>query len=235
MAAQSYFGKPAKELTLEEGALLAGLPKGPNYYNPDRYPERAQERLAYVLSRMKEDGVIDRRRGEARAREQPRARRRSSGRAATPASTSSITSTARPRRSPGSRPDGGLLHGALDRDARPAAGGGDGLAGRAWRATSSTRAASSSRAPEANLGEAMRRIETAPKAQAEPRCAKPVWQQALENARGCRSTTCTGRAAVVLDEPRKGKSGGPPRRLGRRPRRAARHLERRHPARPQAL
>src|ERR687893_611502 len=58
MAAQSYFGKPAKELTLEEGALLAGLTKGPNYYNPDRQPERAQERFAYVLSRLQEDGVI---------------------------------------------------------------------------------------------------------------------------------------------------------------------------------
>jgi penicillin-binding protein 1A len=58
MAAQSYFGKPAKALTLEEGALLAGLTKGPNYYNPDRQPERAQERFAYVLSRLNEDGVI---------------------------------------------------------------------------------------------------------------------------------------------------------------------------------
>src|SRR5215510_13153439 len=57
LAARSYFGKPAKELTLEEGALLAGLTKGPNYYNPDRQPGRAQERLAYVLSRLKEDGV----------------------------------------------------------------------------------------------------------------------------------------------------------------------------------
>jgi penicillin-binding protein 1A len=57
-AARSYFGKPAKELTLEEGALLAGLTKGPNYFNPDRHPGRAQERLAYVLSRMREDGVL---------------------------------------------------------------------------------------------------------------------------------------------------------------------------------
>ena len=55
LAARSYFGKPAKELTLEEGALLAGLTKGPNYFNPDRHPGRAQERLAYVLSRMQED------------------------------------------------------------------------------------------------------------------------------------------------------------------------------------
>ena len=57
MAAHSYFGKPAKELTLEEGALLAGLTKGPNYYSPDRHPGRAQERLAYVLSRLQDDGV----------------------------------------------------------------------------------------------------------------------------------------------------------------------------------
>ncbi|MFL5085171.1 MAG: penicillin-binding protein 1A [Xanthobacteraceae bacterium] len=58
MAARSYFGKPAKELDLMEGALLAGLTKGPNYFSPERQPERARERLAYVLSRMKEDGAI---------------------------------------------------------------------------------------------------------------------------------------------------------------------------------
>jgi penicillin-binding protein 1A len=57
MAAQSYFAKPARELTLEEGALLAGLTKGPNYYSPDRHPGRAQERLAYVFSRLQDDGV----------------------------------------------------------------------------------------------------------------------------------------------------------------------------------
>jgi penicillin-binding protein 1A len=58
MAARSYFGKPAKQLTLEEGALLAGLTKGPNYFNPDRHPGRAQERLAYVLGRLREDGAV---------------------------------------------------------------------------------------------------------------------------------------------------------------------------------
>jgi penicillin-binding protein 1A len=58
MAAQSYFDKSATELTLEEGALLAGLTKGPNYYSPDRSPGRAQERLAYVLNRLQEDGAI---------------------------------------------------------------------------------------------------------------------------------------------------------------------------------
>lgn len=58
MAAQSYFGKSAKALTAPEGALLAGLAKGPNYYNPDIHADRAQERMAYVLSRMQEDGFL---------------------------------------------------------------------------------------------------------------------------------------------------------------------------------
>src|SRR5262249_33479542 len=58
LAARSYFGKPAKELTLEEGALLAGLTKGPNFFSPDRHPGRAQERLAYVLSRLQEEGMF---------------------------------------------------------------------------------------------------------------------------------------------------------------------------------
>jgi membrane carboxypeptidase/penicillin-binding protein len=57
LGARSYFGKPAKDLTLAEGALLAGLTKGPNFFNPDRHPRRAQERLAYVLSRMREDAA----------------------------------------------------------------------------------------------------------------------------------------------------------------------------------
>jgi len=58
MAARGYFGKSANALELEEGALLAGLTKGPNYFSPDRHPGRAQERVAYVLSRMEEDGII---------------------------------------------------------------------------------------------------------------------------------------------------------------------------------
>jgi penicillin-binding protein 1A len=57
LAAQAYFGKSADALELAEGALLAGLTKGPNFFNPDRHPVRAQERLAYVLSRLQEDGV----------------------------------------------------------------------------------------------------------------------------------------------------------------------------------
>jgi membrane carboxypeptidase/penicillin-binding protein len=58
MAARTYFGKSIKDVTLAEGALLAGLVKGPNYFNPDRAPDRARDRLDYVLGRMKDDGVI---------------------------------------------------------------------------------------------------------------------------------------------------------------------------------
>jgi penicillin-binding protein 1A len=58
LASQSYFGKSANQLTLPEAAMLAGLTKGPNYFSPDRHPERARERQTYVLNRMQEDGVI---------------------------------------------------------------------------------------------------------------------------------------------------------------------------------
>jgi membrane peptidoglycan carboxypeptidase len=58
VAALSYFGKPVKALTLNEGALLAGLTKGPTYFSPDRQPNRARERLGYVLNRMREDGML---------------------------------------------------------------------------------------------------------------------------------------------------------------------------------
>ena len=59
MAARTYFGKSAKDLSVAEGAMLAGLTKGPNAYSPDKNPERARERITYVLSRMKDDGAID--------------------------------------------------------------------------------------------------------------------------------------------------------------------------------
>jgi penicillin-binding protein 1A len=59
MAARSYFGKSAKDLGLTEAAMLAGMLKGPNFFDPEKHPDRAKERLAYVLGRMQEDGVID--------------------------------------------------------------------------------------------------------------------------------------------------------------------------------
>ena len=59
MAARSYFGKSVEALSIAEAAMLAGLVKGPTSYNPDRYPDRARERAAYVLNRMEKDGAID--------------------------------------------------------------------------------------------------------------------------------------------------------------------------------
>ena len=58
MAARSYFGKSARDLTLGEGALLAGITKGPNYFNPVRNADRAREQFRYVLGRMQDDGAI---------------------------------------------------------------------------------------------------------------------------------------------------------------------------------
>ena len=58
-AAQVYYGKPLKELSLAQTATLAGLPKAPSRYNPIINPERAIERRGYVLRRMLELGSID--------------------------------------------------------------------------------------------------------------------------------------------------------------------------------
>ena len=58
MAANSYFKKPVSQLTVEEAALLAGMAKGPASFNPDRFPARARARVAYVLTRMRDDKII---------------------------------------------------------------------------------------------------------------------------------------------------------------------------------
>jgi penicillin-binding protein 1A len=57
-ASEYYFSKPAKQLKLEEAALLAGLPKAPQYYSPVTHPERALKRRNLVLNAMLEDGKI---------------------------------------------------------------------------------------------------------------------------------------------------------------------------------
>ncbi len=53
-----YFSKPAKELTIDEAALLAGLPKGPSAYSPINNPEKALRRRNLVINNMMEDGRI---------------------------------------------------------------------------------------------------------------------------------------------------------------------------------
>ncbi|MEO5701147.1 MAG: penicillin-binding protein 1A [Casimicrobiaceae bacterium] len=58
-ASQIYFGKPLKDLTVAEAAMLAGLPKAPSAYNPISNPKRAKTRQLYVLRRMHDLRFID--------------------------------------------------------------------------------------------------------------------------------------------------------------------------------
>jgi penicillin-binding protein 1A len=181
MAARSYFGKPAKQLTLEEGALLAGLTKGPRYLSPDRQPARAQQRLAYVLEQMRESGML----GAAARDEEPR------GLPALPA----MTKFERPRRDTG-------FH-FIDQVAREAksVAGIDAITASSYtvRSTIDPRLQRSveealqeglSRyergngrarflAPEANLAQAVQQIEAGGKRTDK----RPYWQQALADAR----------------------------------------------------
>src|SRR5262245_20292236 len=56
--AQYYFSKHARDLKLEEAALLAGLPKAPVAYSPLNYPDHALKRRNLVINNMLEDGKI---------------------------------------------------------------------------------------------------------------------------------------------------------------------------------
>jgi len=58
MASQNYFGKSAKDINIAEAALLAGLPKKPEYFSPRKHLERALERQKLVLRKMVESGYI---------------------------------------------------------------------------------------------------------------------------------------------------------------------------------
>ncbi len=57
-ASEFYFSKHVRDLNLQESALLAALPKGPEYYSPLRNPERALRRRNLVLNELLEDGKI---------------------------------------------------------------------------------------------------------------------------------------------------------------------------------
>jgi len=201
LGARSYFGKPSKELTLTEGALLAGLTKGPNYFSPDRHPGRAQERLAYVLSRLREDGV-------AGAEE--------SGRVLPALPT--MTAYERPRRDVG-------FH-FVDQVAREAksVAGIDAITANSYTVRSTIspqlqRAVEEAlqeglsryerstgrvqfRAAEASLAKAIQKIE----ADAKRSDKRPPWQQALANAR-LPLYDVHWTPAVVVEKPGAGKKG----------------------------
>ena len=194
MAAQSYFDKSATELTLEEGALLAGLTKGPNYYSPDRYPGRAQERLAYVLNRMQEDGAIGPEQTSRKLPELPafaaykprrdfgfhfsdqiaREAKAAAGIDAITADSYTVRSTINTQ-----------LQRALEQELQEGLSRYERSAGRV-----------SFRSAEGNLAAAIRRIEA--KRQATDK--KPAWQQALASAR-LPLYDVHWTAAVVLEKP----------------------------------
>jgi len=69
-ACDIYFGKPLKDITVAEAAMLAGLPKAPSAYNPVRNPRRATIRQQYIIDRMYENRFITaEQRDEAKAQE----------------------------------------------------------------------------------------------------------------------------------------------------------------------
>ncbi len=186
MAARSYFGKSAKDLTLSEAAMLAGLLKGPSYYNPDRHPQRANERLTYVLDRMKDDGFITAEQKDQALAAPPKLvaftrQHRDSGFAFVDflgheAKTDGVDSlTAR------------FVHGALHDQRAAAAADRSRACRRAWRNTKYPTAACSStgRKPISP-----RRCRSSLQA-SRPAVCRPGSRRCLPRA--CRSMTCTGR------------------------------------------
>jgi len=69
-ASQTYFRKSVEKLTVEEAAILAGLPQAPSRYSPVSHPKRAKDRQRYVLRRMEDEGYITEEEAE-RAAEAP--------------------------------------------------------------------------------------------------------------------------------------------------------------------
>ena len=69
-ASEAYFGKPLKDITIADAAMLAGLPKAPSAYNPISNPRRARIRQLYIIDRMEENGFITAEQA-SEAREEP--------------------------------------------------------------------------------------------------------------------------------------------------------------------
>jgi penicillin-binding protein 1A len=69
-AADIYFGKQLKDITVAEAAMLAGLPKAPSAFNPIVNPKRARTRQLYIIDRMLENNFITEEQAEA-AKNQP--------------------------------------------------------------------------------------------------------------------------------------------------------------------
>lgn len=69
-ASEVYFGKPLKDITVAEAALLAGLPKAPSAFNPIVNPNRARTRQLYIIERMLENNFITKAQAEAASKEE---------------------------------------------------------------------------------------------------------------------------------------------------------------------
>jgi penicillin-binding protein 1A len=64
-AAETYFGKSLKDISIAEAAMLAGLPKAPSAYNPFANPKRARARQLHIIERMEENRFITREQARA--------------------------------------------------------------------------------------------------------------------------------------------------------------------------
>jgi penicillin-binding protein 1A len=73
-ACESYFGKPLKDITIAEAAMLAGLPKSPSGNNPITNPARARQRQLYIIERMEENGYITEAEADAAKKEEVKVR-----------------------------------------------------------------------------------------------------------------------------------------------------------------
>ena len=69
MASEVYFGKPLKQITIAEAAMLAGLPKAPSAFNPVVNPDRARTRQLYIIERMLENNFITKAQAETASKE----------------------------------------------------------------------------------------------------------------------------------------------------------------------
>ncbi|MBI2769543.1 MAG: penicillin-binding protein 1A [Burkholderiales bacterium] len=73
-ASEAYFGKPMKDITIAEAAMLAGLPKSPSGNNPITNPSRARSRQLYIIERMQENGYITAEEAEAAKKQELKVR-----------------------------------------------------------------------------------------------------------------------------------------------------------------
>jgi penicillin-binding protein 1A len=69
-AAEAYFGKALKDISVAEAAMLAGLPKAPSAYNPISNPKRARSRQLYIIERMLDNQYITAEQAQAAKKEE---------------------------------------------------------------------------------------------------------------------------------------------------------------------